>query len=336
VTEGIDSRTAPAAPTSPTPGEVLRAAREKAGWTPERLAAELGLPIARLRALEADEHESFGGVVFVRGYLRRAALLLGTSPEPLITAYEARCCAARPTEILPGLPPGRLPSRGAPTWLGPAFGLAAAAAFAGGAWWLLGVPAESPPAARVTEAPPTMALELQAPEAESAAPADAAELRADARTPEAGTAAPPPDATAGDLEVVAEAVAPEPAPAPVQAPAEAGRETVAESLAAGDSAVQMRVAAEPEPLAPRPGTVELRLEFTEDCWVEVHDAEESRLAYRLYRAGDVTRLRGVAPVSVFLGNAEGVRLSVDGSAMALRPAARRDGTARFTVGGGAG
>jgi cytoskeleton protein RodZ len=82
--------------------------------------------------------------------------------------------------------------------------------------------------------------------------------------------------------------------------------------------------------------VELRFEFSEDCWLEVTDADERRLAYRLYRAGDVARLRGKAPVAVFLGNAEGVRLTVDGSAIAVRPAARRDGTARLTVGGGAG
>jgi cytoskeleton protein RodZ len=41
-------------------------------------------------------------------------------------------------------------------------------------------------------------------------------------------------------------------------------------------------------------------------------------------------------MAVFLGNAEGVRLTVDGAPIAVRPAARRDGTARLTVGGGAG
>ena len=81
---------------------------------------------------------------------------------------------------------------------------------------------------------------------------------------------------------------------------------------------------------------ELRFEFSEDCWLEVTDADEDRLAYRLYRAGDVARLRGKAPLQVFLGNAEGVRLTVNGAPIAVRPAARRDGTARLTVGGGAG
>jgi cytoskeleton protein RodZ len=49
------------------------------GGREQRLAAELCLPMDRLAALERDEHASFGGVVFVRGYLRRAASLLGLS-----------------------------------------------------------------------------------------------------------------------------------------------------------------------------------------------------------------------------------------------------------------
>lgn len=95
------------------------------------------------------------------------------------------------------------------------------------------------------------------------------------------------------------------------------------------------VAAVPEATALPPGTVDLRLEFTEDCWLEVTDALGRRLAYRLYHAGDVARLRGKAPATVFLGNAEGVRLTVDETSIPVRPA-RRDGTARLTVGGGAG
>ena len=84
------------------------------------------------------------------------------------------------------------------------------------------------------------------------------------------------------------------------------------------------------------GQADIRIRLLEDCWLEIIDAEGRRLAYRLGRAGEVTRVRGTAPVSVFLGNAEGVELTVDGEPVAVRPAARRDGTARLTVGGGAG
>lgn len=292
-----------------SPGAQLQAARERAGWTAERLAAELVLPLERLQSLERDDHSSFGGVVFVRGYLRRAAALLGIPPAELIAAFEACCDAAKPADIRPGLAPGRLPRRDAPAGGALALGAIAIAAAAAGTWWVTGPGGAVAPAPRVSEAPRVAKLEFSVPVEEAPAVAQA-----------------PPAALAEAAESTAE---PDPAPEAVAA-------TVEESLRQGVATQEFNVVELSEPPAPPPGTVELRFEFTEECWLEVTDAEDRRLAYRLYHAGDVARLRGTAPVSVFLGNAEGVRLTVDGAALALRPAARRDGTARLTVGGGAG
>jgi cytoskeleton protein RodZ len=272
----------PAAESSP--GMQIRAARERAGWSLERLAAELCLPVERLQALEVDDHSAFGGVVFVRGYLRRAAALLGISPEALVAAFERCCDTTRPADLLPALLPGRAPRRGPPGWLAPLSVGAVAVAALGLTWWLLpfdrngGAPVEAPAALefQVLEEP-RLAMALEA----------------------SGESAPE------DFEP-----APEPAMVEYQ-----------------DTAATV---------VPVPGTVELRFEFVEDCWVEVTDADGRRLAYRLHRAGEVTRLRGKAPATIFLGNAEGARLTVDGSPVALRPAATRAGTARLTVGGGAG
>lgn len=294
------------------PGAQLQAARERAGWTLERLAAELVLPPDRLRALEQDDHSSFGGGVFVRGYLRRAAALLGVPPGEFITAFEACCDGVKPAEVRPGLALGERPRRGAPGWSGPALGAMAIALVAGGTWWALGPDHGNAPALRVSEAPRSATLEFTVPAVEVPAPAPGLPPLAD------------PDPAAPALAEPAD-------PAPEAVPG-----TVAESLRQGTVPQPVTIVEVPEPPAPPPGTVELRFEFTEECWLEVTDAEDRRLAYRLYRSGDVARLRGTAPVSVFLGNADGVRLTVDGAALALRPAARRDGTARLTVGGGAG
>jgi cytoskeleton protein RodZ len=304
--QGHETVAAVAPPTLLSPGEQMRAARERAGWTAERLAGELCLPLHRLQALERDDHASFGGAVFVRGYLRRAAGLLGIPPQELIGAFESCCGGPKPAEILPGLAPGQPPRKGPPGWLGPFAGTAAVAVVIASTWWLLGPSDDRVPKAR-SSAPPPATLEFVAPE--PARPAN--ELTVPVPV-EVVTIAPPP---AGDDTVAPEAVAELPEPgAPRAAP---------DVVAAADS------------ILPPPGTVELRLEFSADCWLEVMDAEERRLAYRLHQAGDVVRLRGTAPVSVFLGNAEGVLLTVDGESVPLRPA-RRDGTARLTVGGGAG
>ena len=298
---------APTPPTLLSPGEQMRAARERAGWTAEQLAGELCLPLHRLEALERDEHASFGGAVFVRGYLRRAAVLLGIPPQELIGAFESCCGGPKPAEILPGLAPGEPPRKGAPGWLGPFAGTAAVAVVIASTWWLLAPSDDRVPKAR-SSAPSPATLEFVAPE--PARPASSVEI--------------------ASLPVAVETVAPLHAGADAVAP-----EAVVELPELGAPRSAPDVVAAAESILPPPGTVELRLEFTADCWLEVMDAEERRLAYRLHQAGDVVRLRGTAPVSVFLGNAEGVLLTVDGESVPLRPA-RRDGTARLTVGGGAG
>jgi cytoskeleton protein RodZ len=302
-----------------SPGDLLRAAREQAGWTADRLAAELCLPVERLQALEEDEYDSFGGSVFVRGYLRRAAGLLGLPPQELIVAFERCCRAEQPAETRPGPVPGRLPRRGLPTWSAPLVGVLAVAAALGLTWWFLGAGPEETPTVEARGLQRLPALEFISP-------------------PQRPVTADPVVAPESAGKPADSIVAPGVAAAPVEVPLGAPDIPPQQDAAAQDEAPmpELRVVELPEPAGPPPGSVELRFEFSEDCWLEVTDAQERRLAYRLYRAGEVARMRGSAPVAVFLGNAEGVRLTVDDAPIAVRPAARRDGTARLTVGGGAG
>lgn len=311
-----------------SPGTQLRAARERAGWTIERLAAELCLPPERLRALEADDHASFGGVVYVRGYLRRAAALLELSAEELIAAYETCCNSPSPTDILPGPLPGKLPRPGLPGWAAPLSGVTAAVAVLAFTWWMM-APDGSERALNDEDAAAdtSPALEFLAAEELPAAPEEQAAASSEPLPGDESDSGE--DETAAAVSRLAERAPPLPEPGGDATGAPAAQ-------AEDDGRASARVVAVPEAEILPPGTVELRFEFTEDCWLEVEDAREKRLAYRLYRAGDMARLRGTAPVSVFLGNAEGTRLSVDGSPIAVRPAARRDGTARLTVGGGEG
>ena len=304
----------------PSAGERLRLGREQAGWTVERLAGELCLPVDRLRALEADEFAGFGGAVFVRGYLRRAAAVLGLPPAEIIAGYEAASGVTRPADSLPELPPGAPPRRGMPEWAGRAAVTALAVGAIAFTWWFMQPPDAPAPTAAVT--PPAAEPAQRAlpePEAEVSPQSQPVAAEEDAAPAEAGPAATesPSRNAAAPLD--------EQSPAPPTATADGAEALSAEVFTAlGGDALEV------------PVTVELRFEFAEDCWVEINDALGTRLAYRLYRAGDVARLRGVAPVEVFLGNAEGVRLTVDDTPVAVRPAARRDGTARLMVGGGTG
>lgn len=82
----------PAPPPSPlpSPGTQLRTAREAAGLTVEGFAAQTKLAISTLEALEGDDFGALLEPVYVRGYYRKCARLLGLSEDDLIAAYNTR------------------------------------------------------------------------------------------------------------------------------------------------------------------------------------------------------------------------------------------------------
>jgi cytoskeleton protein RodZ len=321
------------AATTPSAGEYLRVGREQAGWTLERLAGELCLPADRLRALEADDFTGFGGAVFVRGYLRRAAAVLGLPAAEIIASYESASGTGRPADIVPALPPGRPPRRGLPEWTGTAAAAAGVVFAMALTWWFM-KPSGAPEPLAQAPAPATGAASIALPEAETVVELGAESAAGPEAEPEAGLDVEP---DAGSVAMAEVAAAGETQALPVAAPTPTGLSAAAPAQEEGLRAPVLDAGSmEAAAALELPVTVELRFEFAEDCWVEINDARGTRLAYRLYRAGDVSRLRGVAPVEVFLGNAEGVRLTVDDTPVAVRPAAGRDGTARLTVGGGTG
>jgi cytoskeleton protein RodZ len=67
-------------------------------------------------------------------------------------------------------------------------------------------------------------------------------------------------------------------------------------------------------------------------WVEVYDNNGKRLFYDLAPAGDNLELSGPGPLQVFLGNAPGVSIELEGAPFDLKPFLRSDNTARFKLG----
>ena len=75
----------------------------------------------------------------------------------------------------------------------------------------------------------------------------------------------------------------------------------------------------------------LKLELTNDSWVEIYDARGERLFYDVASAGSVQSVSGRGPLRVVLGNAAGVTVEVDGRAREV-PGNALDGEgARFVV-----
>jgi cytoskeleton protein RodZ len=98
----------------------------------------------------------------------------------------------------------------------------------------------------------------------------------------------------------------------------------AQSTVTGDPAVPVKEAAPAR-------EIRLRLELTNDSWVEVYDSRGERLFYDVASAGSVQSVNGRAPLRVVLAVAAGVRIEVDGQVREI-PAAAVDGEgARFVV-----
>jgi cytoskeleton protein RodZ len=87
----------------------------------------------------------------------------------------------------------------------------------------------------------------------------------------------------------------------------------------------------PAPIAPDAPRVKLVLHADQEAWADIRDARQVKLLYETVPAGRSVTLEGVAPVSIFLGNAAVTRIEVNGTAVDIERH-RRGVFARFTLG----
>ena len=77
----------------------------------------------------------------------------------------------------------------------------------------------------------------------------------------------------------------------------------------------------------------LALEFSGPCWLEVYDAEGRRLAFQLAEAGSVLTFDGPPPWRLVLGNADSVRVALDGTAVEIPATMKVRDAALVTIAG---
>jgi cytoskeleton protein RodZ len=72
-----------------TPGDMLRAQRERRGFSVQQAAEDLHLDVWLIEALETNQFLALGAPVYAKGHLRKYAMLLGLPPALVIERYEA-------------------------------------------------------------------------------------------------------------------------------------------------------------------------------------------------------------------------------------------------------
>ncbi|TCJ17913.1 helix-turn-helix domain-containing protein [Parasulfuritortus cantonensis] len=312
-------------------GRILAEAREAKGLTVAQVADKLKLTGRQIEAIEAEDASRLPAPVFVRGFVRNYARLVGVSVDALPVAEQApvastQAITAHSEEVHFRTSPVR-------RWLllpmvvFLLFLLVVAALYA---WLSQGEEAYLPtPPAPTSQPVPLPAMPdatlpapmAPVPPAEGGVPGQPGAEAAPA------TAVAPSAAVPAVLPPAAQPVPVPPAPAkpvPVQAP-------VAQ---AAPAAARAPVPPVPElpvfPPAPAgPAHVVQLVAEQNDSWIQVMSGDEKRYS-RLLRIGEQLTLRGTPPFRLVVGNAAGVRLQYDGRGIDLKPYTG-DKVARLTL-----
>ena len=320
------------------PGHRLRAIRESRHLSREDVAAQLRLDVWIIEALERDDYQALPSPVFVRGYLRNCATLLGVDATELLAESSAvarseissrpkRSVARQPLRQPLRLP--RIPWRAVGILL--LIGMIGAALTTWGPGLVnrvrerpqaddeaahrlmlpgqTGVPGEE-------ISPGLQPDELPRPNQQGEIPGAKNSLSVEppldeAQATQMSAVLPRPPAAPREETLVTDSTAPHELPL--------------------DEVAAAAVPAMLEPPAEVPTrTLSLELRFREESWVEMEAADGKRLLYGLIKSGQNRRVEGLPPVSVVLGNAKGVEITVDGKR--LDPSRyRRGGVSRFQL-----
>ncbi len=294
--------------TGETAGARLRAAREAGGLSIADVATRLHLDLKIVEALEAGDDSRLPAAIFVRGYLRSYARLVGVSEAEVLGSVPA-VSVAEP-RIAPTLARPRRRRLPALPWQG--LGLMVLVLALGALGYAL-----LPPLIERLTSDRAAAPEDATPDANTLA-LPAAPLPVPAAVPEPSAEVP---ASLSEASVEA-ATGPDRAPEAADAlPLDTDPVAVPEAVA--------EIPAAPEP---RPRETRLSLRLDEDAWIDIRDATGRKLAFGLLGAGTRRELRGVPPLRLKIGNADAVHLQVDGRDYDLSPHMRGD-VARFRIQG---
>lgn len=80
------------------PGAQLAHIREKKGYSREYVAGKLHLRVRLIELLEEDAYDQMPEPVFVKGYLRAYAKLLGVAADPYVSSFNQTAMAERKPE----------------------------------------------------------------------------------------------------------------------------------------------------------------------------------------------------------------------------------------------
>ncbi|HKC24083.1 MAG TPA: helix-turn-helix domain-containing protein [Thermoanaerobaculia bacterium] len=257
-------------------GEELKRNRELKEVSREQLAAATKVSLRQIEALEMGRFDLLPALVFSRGFVRAIASLIGLDGEALVAEF-TRLHHDFSVEQAESAVPLALGRSGA-------------------------VPRLSRPRRAVSTDTTVRGLAIAA--ALALATAGAAILKSRSTAPSSASTSPSPARERAENGPASLGIPPAIAKATVALPPEAPRPEAEPAAAPADA----------RPLAGSPpgsGGVTLTLAFQEDCWTELY-ADGKKLAVETFPKGTTREFSGFQKYTLTLGNAGGVRITVNG------------------------
>lgn len=312
------------------PGSQLRKARERQGLEQAKVAASLHLSDSIIQALEWDDYENLPSAVFVQGYLRNYARLVGVDEEAVIISYQELNPSTeqvplpnnQPDEVAKELHSDHRLFR-VVTWT--VVLLLGILLFF---WWQGRMDLPEPEPIPSTQVPETESPGFEVPFSEPGTMDLAQPVTEPAEPPEAPPLIETETApSASEPEPVVEAIVTDVISDDTEALA-----TTESPLSEPEAAAEVELVAAPEETTETVASKGLVVfEFTGSCWVEVRDATGRSRIFGEKRGGVSRSLDGsMGPFSVVLGDINAVKVSVNGVPFDLKPYARGK-VARFTL-----
>lgn len=313
---------------SSAPGARLRAERERRGQAVGDIAAQLRLDGSVIQALEADDYDRLPAAIFVKGYIRSYGKLMQMDVDALWFDYRA-LAAPEEHQLVSNTPKKETDYRKF-VWI--ILAALIVVGLFGLAWFSSGEPSDPvdtndvlPPldgepasslGAADVDSVDDLLVRIQSGNAAAPTAAPTAATQGDSVSPYAADSSniysASSDAELSEANEVADPVE------PISEPATAATLESAEEVEA------------PSSVADSPLTA-IEVVVTDEAWVSIKDADENRLVRDLLDAGESVQARGVAPLTVNLGQAHAVILKVDGEVFEHSQFHRPNKTARFEV-----
>ena len=279
-------------------GALLFKERRRQGLSLGDISRQLKLSVRQVEALERDDYSGYKSPVFIHGFIRNYAKLLGLDPEPLIRATDSIL-------VPPAIPAvaqrGQERSQSARPedrkhFFWPAAVVMLVIAIAGTVYFGGRRAQDS-----VRSVPTALARDASA---QASRAANEAKTGADAK--------PAIDTKPAIESAARSAVKPVPkAPAKVEAKA---------GSADNGLPIEPNAVVAPESA----GRVTVRMIFEQESWVEIKDHTGNIIFGQLNSAGSRRSVSGEPPLSVVVGNAAGVRLFQGDKSIDLAPHTRVD------------